>query len=221
MPAFKRSGQTPSGDTASSRPKRSSAHAVREFAALVLIAVGVAYGLQAWVVKPYKIPSSSMEPTLTIGQRILVDRIGLRFGAPKIGDIMVFHPPANYASCSGPPPGQRVSVAGEACDAVGTSESSTTFVKRVVGLPGDHLRIIGGHVFDNGHREADRYAVACPGNAACDFPRTIVVPPGDYYMMGDNRPDSEDSRFWGPVPRRWLIGYVFFSYWPIKRFGTL
>ncbi len=187
-----------------------------------MIACGAAYALQQWVVKPYKIPSASMEPTLSIGQRILVDRIGLRFGSPKIGDIMVFHPPADFSSCSGPPPGHSVSVAGEACDAVGTTESSQTFVKRVVGLPGDRLAIVGGHVIRNGRREPDAYVMSCGAdNAACDFPRTIVVPPGDYYMMGDNRPDSEDSRFWGPVPRRWLIGYVFFSYWPPNRIGSL
>jgi signal peptidase I len=181
----------------------------------------VLYALQAWVLKPYSIPSASMEPTLSIGQRILANRIGLHFSSPKLGDIMVFHPPADHSSCSGPPLGQARSLAGQACDAVGTSESSTTFVKRVVGLPGDRLRIVDGHVIDNGRREPDRYAVPCAGNSDCSFATTIVVPGGDYYMMGDNRPNSEDSRFWGPVPRRWLIGYVFFSYWPFSRVGTI
>jgi signal peptidase I len=188
-----------------------------------VIAVGLAFAIQAWVVKPYKVPSGSMEPTLTPGQRIFVDRLTLHWSAPRIGDIMVFHPPADYAICADPDQG---AVDGgpaprQACDRAGRSASAETFVKRVVGLPGDHLRIIAGAVIRNGRREADPAAVPCPDNAACSFPGTIVVPAGDYYMMGDNRPDSDDSRFWGPVPRSWLIGYVFFRYWPLSRFGTV
>jgi signal peptidase I len=197
--------------------RRPRAKTASEFAAIL----GVAYAVQAWIVKPYEIPSGSMEPTLSIGQRILVDRIGLRWHSPKVGDVMVFHPPVDDASCSGPPPGQHGSRAGQACDSVGRAESSIAFVKRVVGLPGDRLAIVNGQVIRNGRRERGSCAVTCAGNAVCDFARTIVVPRGDYYMMGDNRPDSEDSRFWGPVPRRWLIGYAFFSYWPLHRIGFL
>jgi signal peptidase I len=203
------------------KPKKSRASTAVEFAAVILAAVVVAYAVQAWFVKPYRIPSASMEPTLAVGERILTDRIGLHFGSPKVGDIMVFHPPADYSDCAAPPQGQPRQVAGQACDVVGRAESSTTFVKRVVGLPGDHLQIIDGHVIDNGRRESDAYAVACPDPADCTFARTIVVPKGDYYMMGDNRPDSEDSRFWGPVPRSWLIGYVFLSYWPFNHIRVL
>ena len=69
--------------------------------------------------------------------------------------------------------------------------------------------------------ERDAYIVQCGGDAACDFPQTITVPRGEYYMMGDNRPDSEDSRFWGPVPRAWIIGKAFLTYWPPDRIGFL
>ena len=171
------------------------------------------------MVKPYRIPSASMEPTLEVGERILVDRIGLHLRAPKIGDIMVFHPPADTFSCAGARPGQ--SGAGLPCDRVGAAESGATFVKRVVGLPGDRLQIKNGQVIRNGKPEPGAAAVACSDNTDCTFSGTIVVPGGDYYMMGDNRPDSEDSRFWGPVPKRWLIGYVFFAYWPLHRIGTV
>jgi signal peptidase I len=164
-----------------------------------------------------------MEPTLAIGQRILVDRIGMHFGSPHIGEVIVFHPPVNYTSCADPHEGPSSDglVSAKPCDAVGSKEASIAFVKRVVGLPGDHLRIINGHVIRNGKRESAPYAVACDVNSVCTFRKTIVVPKGDYYMMGDNRPDSEDSRFWGPVPRSWLIGGVFFTYWPIDRIGFL
>jgi signal peptidase I len=76
-------------------------------------------------------------------------------------------------------------------------------------------------VIRNGVREKDPYIVPCNGGGSCDFPGTITIPPGDYYMMGDNRPNSEDSRFWGPVPKRWIIGRAFLTYWPPSRFGFL
>ena len=91
----------------------------------------------------------------------------------------------------------------------------------MVGLPGDHLKITDGHVIRNGKLEPDSFTIPCDNAPACTFPKTIVVPKGDYYMMGDNRPDSDDSRFWGPVPRSWLIGKVFFTYWPPDRLGFL
>ena len=205
------------------RRTRSPAGSLLELAVLVVVALGCAYLVQAFLVKPYRIPSASMEPTLPVGERILVDRIGLHLSAPKVGDIMVFHPPVDEESCAGTGQGPAGTHSGaqRACDTVGAREAGVTFVKRVVGLPGDHLQIHDGHVIRNGRRETDPYAVACTDDAVCDFPGTIVVPKGDYYMMGDNRPDSEDSRFWGPVPRSWLIGYVFFSYWPLSRFGTV
>lgn len=190
---------------------------------IIVIAVGLAVGIQAWVVKPYKIPSGSMEPTLKIGQRILVDRLGMHFSSPSVGDIIVFHPPADYTACANPNQGQNNPALNDAqaCDVAQKRESSQTFVKRVVGLPGDHLKIIDGHVIRNGKREPDSYTIPCDGQSYCNFPQTITVPKGDYYMMGDNRAYSEDSRFWGPVPRAWLIGKVFFTYWPLNRIGFL
>jgi signal peptidase I len=203
--------------------KKSFASSALELAVIVVVALGLALGIQAVLLKPYRIPSGSMEPTLGIDQRILVDRIGMHFSSPHIGDIMVFHPPANYTSCADAR--QGVSASGQdsatACDVAQKTPSPVTFVKRVVGLPGDHLRIVNGNVIRNGKPEKDPYIVRCHGDPTCDFPNTIVVPKGDYYMMGDNRPDSEDSRFWGPVPRAWLIGKAFFTYWPPDRIGFL
>ena len=193
-----------------------------ELVVIVAIALGLALGIQAFIVKPYEIPSASMLPTLHLGQRILVDRIGDRFSAPKIGQIYVFHPPVSE-SCANAAQGQdnAGSDRAQACDVAGRRESSQNYVKRVVGLPGDRLSIRDGHVYRDGVRERDGFTIPCQGQSDCTFVRPFTVPRGDYYMMGDNRADSLDSRFWGPVPRRWIIGEAFATYWPPDRIGSL
>ncbi len=204
--------------------KKSLTSSLIELVVIVVIALGLALGIQAFVVKPYRIPSGSMLPTLHINQRILVDRIGSHFMSPKVGDIVVFHPPKNYADgCANSNEGQNQAGqdASRPCGVAQSQPSSETFVKRVVGLPGDRISLVNGHVIRNGVREKDSYIVPCNGAAACTFPGTITIPRGDYYMLGDNRPDSEDSRFWGPVPKKWIIGEAFMTYWPPDRIGFL
>jgi signal peptidase I len=204
--------------------RKSWAATALELVLVVAAAVGLALAIEAFVVKPYRIPSGSMLPTLRVNERILVDRIGSDFSSPGLGSIIVFHPPKTYAEgCADPQEGRTQTGRNQAmpCGVAGRIPSSQTFVKRVVGLPGDRIRIVGGHVYRDGVREQDRYTAPCGDTGACDFPRTIMVPAGDYYMMGDNRGESDDSRFWGPVPRSWIIGKVFFSYWPPSRIGFL
>ncbi len=206
------------------RTKRSLTGSVLELVAIVAAALGLALLIQAFVVKPYRIPSGSMEPTLGIGQRILVDRLETNFGSPHVGEILVFHPPNAYAQgCADPNQGQNGSGqdSAAACDAAWKQPSSQTFVKRVVGLPGDRISIHNGHVIRDGVRETDSYIAGCAGSGSCNFPDTITVPRGDYFMMGDNRGESDDSRFWGPIPKAWIIGQAFFTYWPPDRIGTL
>jgi signal peptidase I len=172
--------------------KKSFTSSIVELVVIVGTAIGLALLIQAFLVKPYRIPSGSMLPTLHINQRVLVDRVGTHFSSPKIGDIIVFHPPNNFSQCANQQ--QGAGVAGQpgarACDAAQSQRSSETFIKRVVGLPGDRISIVNGHVFRNGVREKDSYIVPCNGGGTCSFPGTITVPKGDYYMMGDNRPDS-------------------------------
>lgn len=211
-------GPAPGGGSAAA--PRSSIRAVVELMLTVAVAIGAALLVQALLVKPYKIPSGSMIPTLQVHQRILVNRLATH---PGIGAVVVFHPPVG--ALDGPdgrcgnshegPPNRR------ACDQPYGGESSQTYVKRVVGLPGDHLRIIGGRVFRDGVEERGSYIQPCPTVSFCRFPTTITVPPDDYYMMGDNRNFSADSRFWGPIPQAWIIGTAFFSYWPPDRIGTI
>jgi signal peptidase I len=206
------------------KTKKSLTSFAVELVAIVGIALGMALAIQAFIVKPYRIPSGSMLPTLHINQRVLVDRIGNDFSSPSIGNIYVFHPPRNYADgCANRDEGQNLEgqYAARPCGVAQPQPSSQTFIKRVVGLPGDRISIRDGHVIRNGVAERSPYAVRCDGGDECNFPRTIVVPRGEYYMMGDNRPDSLDSRFWGPVPKSWLIGKAFFTYWPPDRIGTL
>jgi signal peptidase I len=206
------------------KARKSPVGTLIELAVIVVTALALALGIQAFLVKPYRIPSGSMLPTVRIDQRVLVDRLAMDFSSPHVGNIVVFHPPKNFdEGCVNPNEGENQSgqYADTACQVAWKRPSSQTFIKRVVGLPGDHLSIRNGHVIRNGKREPDAYIVPCNGDAACNFPHTITVPRGDYYMMGDNRPDSEDSRFWGPVARAWIIGKAFLTYWPPDRIGFL
>ncbi len=195
-----------------------------EMVITVAVAIGLALLIEAFVVKPYRVPTGSMLPTLGINQRILANRMDTH---PGIGDVTVFHPPhgADLAAGQCADGGEGFTQVGGAlaqpCDRPLASESQQTFVKRVVGLPGDVLRIVGGNVIRDGKREPDAYVTACAGSPECTFSRSIRVPAGDYYMMGDNRGDSDDSRFWGPVPQRYIIGVAFFTYWPLDRIGVL
>jgi signal peptidase I len=207
-----------------SKPVRSS---IIELVVIVAIAVGLAVAIQAFLVKPYKIPSGSMEPTLVPGQRVLVDRLGKTFGGPSVGEIVVFHPPleAEHEIC-GPTP-HHVVVGQQACDTPVEQEGTVNYIKRVVAGPGDEMYIKAGHVYlkKPGQtafvREKDSYIRPCEGRTECEFPSPIKIPPGHWFMMGDNRGESDDSRFWGPVPTAWVIGDAFFTYWPPSRVGTL
>jgi signal peptidase I len=203
---------------ATKRGQSSASGSLFELVLIVAVALGLALGIQAFLVKPYRIPSESMVPTLAVGQRVLVNRIGARFGAPDIGNVVVFHPPAgadqNICGEGTPPPG-------EACDQPTPQRASINFIKRVVAGPGDHLSIVDGHVILNGKRQKEPFTEPCGGGEDCTYPRTITIPAGHYFMMGDNRGSSDDSRFWGPVPRKWIIGQAFATYWPPKRIGLL
>jgi signal peptidase I len=190
-----------------------------ELVVIVALAIGLALLIQAFIVKPYQIPSASMEPTLDIGQRVLVDRVSYHFGDPEIGDIVVFHPP--QGAVSGNPQCGVATSGDEACPQPGTQESDTNFIKRIVAGPGDTLSIRDGHPVVNGVQAKEPFIRPCGGGPSCNMPKTITIPPNDYFMMGDNRGSSDDSRFWGPVPRAWIIGEAFFTYWPPDRIGFL
>jgi signal peptidase I len=190
------------------------------FAAVVqiLVTIGVALalaeGVQAAVVKPFEIPTPSMEPTLEIGQRILVNRLAYDFGAPQRGDIVVFHPPASLTCAVAVP-------ADEPCPRSGRVHAGDYYVKRVMGLPGERIAIRDGHpVIDGRELTREAYVAPCGMAAECNMERAVTIPKGEYFVMGDNRGDSDDSRIWGPIPESWIVGQVFASYWPPDRIGA-
>lgn len=159
-----------------------------------------------------------MEPTLDVGQRVLVNRFLYHLADPGVGDIVVFHPPAGAErgpECGAPPTPQQ------ACAEPTADRSDENFIKRIVAGPGDTLSVRNGHPVVNGVEKTDEpYTMPCAaGGGACNLPKPIVIPPDHYFMMGDNRGASQDSRFWGPVPRDWIIGKAFATYWPPDRVG--
>ena len=202
---------------------KSTGSSILELVVIVAVALGMALAIQAFLIKPYRIPSESMVPTLQIGQRVLVNRIGMHFGDPKVGDILVFHPPEGAESSTGDQCGEQPK-SGAACDQPTPKKASVNFIKRVVGAPGDTIAVRNGRVIRNGKPTKEPFiSDTCRNDAGagCNFRNPITVPPGHYFMMGDNRGESDDSRFWGPVPTSWIIGEAFATYWPPKRIGTL
>jgi signal peptidase I len=156
----------------------------------------------------YPVPSGSMEPTLPIGARVVVKE-----DPPSVGAIVVYHPPEGFATEECGPRPHVAKPGGAACDAPIPKASKIKLIKRIVAGPGDELYVRGGHVYRKADgtstfvRESDSYIRVCSSSSPeCDFPVPIRVPSGYWFLMGDNRGESNDSRFWGPVPTAWIVG---------------
>ncbi len=179
-------------------------------------AVAIVIGVKAWIINPYRIPSPSMEPTLhcahpepdceaSSSDRILANRFIYHFHDPRRGEIVVFHaPPAAARECFG-----------------------GIFVKRIIGLPGDRWSERRGVTYIDGQRLLEPYIK--PSRRDEDTKTLFDIPPtgklkripaGMYLMEGDNRAHSCDSRVWGLVPRKNIIGKVVLTYWPLGRLGS-
>jgi signal peptidase I len=175
-----------------------------EYVLVAVAAVVVALLLQAYVVKPYRIPSESMAATLVPRDRVLVNRVIYRLHEPRRGDVVVLD----------------------------SAAVGRVLIKRIVGLPGDVISLDDGHVYVNGRRLSEPYVRRVDGRAEPTEPfrgsgrpwsleEPYKVPAGHYFMMGDNRTVSDDSRDWGPAPRREIIGEAFLTYWPLSRLHGL
>jgi signal peptidase I len=157
----------------------------------------------------YRVPSLSMEPTLRIGEKVLAPP-----GAPKVGAIVVYRMPEGAAEGECGPKPHIVKPGGAACVESLPTPSSLLAVKRVVAGPGDEIYIRAGHVYRKAAgagsfvREQDSYARPCGTTPECNFPTPIGIPAGEWYLLGDNRGESLDSRLSGAIPTSWIVGVV-------------
>ena len=151
----------------------------------------------------YRIPSSSMIPALRAGDTALIDHDAYDHARPAIGDIVVFHPPIGAEQdtpCAKRPPKRQ------ACAVADRRVSHTAFIKRIVARHGDRISIRGGRVVRNGRLAREPFATPCHDKVGgCELPRTFTVT-GGYYLLGDDRGASDDSRFFGPVAAKALVG---------------
>ena len=177
--------------------------------AFLMPAIGGAVWL-ALLVGAYRAPSESMEPNVKMNSRFVVWKLDYE---PKVGDVAVFEAPASSQQLNGclEEPGR-----GQMCDTPDGEISGVQFIKRVVAGPGDKIKMVEGRIIRNGEPESGYELRKCGGEFAgeCDFPTEITVPRGHYFVLGDNRGASQDSRFWGPVPAEHFIGRRLFTYWP-------
>jgi signal peptidase I len=189
------------------RPERARpGHQTRwviEWLVVLLVALVLAVGVRVFVAQMFYIPSGSMLPTLQIGDRIVVDKLSYRLHGVGRGDVVVFRRP----------PLEQVDY--------------TDLVKRVIGLPGDTVASVDGKVYINGQLLPEPWLPDSPVTTPSPLPdgfsltHPFTVPAGEYFVMGDNRSDSEDSRYFGPISRDLIVGKMAFKAWPLDRSAWL
>jgi len=158
------------------------------------LSVVLAFGIRTFIAEARYIPSSSMEPTLQINDRLIIDKLSYDFSPPKRGDVIVFNPTPNLKQ----------------------QNFKDAFIKRVIGLPGETVEIKNGQVYVDGSALNEPY-IAAPAKQW----NPVVVPPDSYLVLGDNRNNSFDSRYWGFVPRNSIIGRAVFRFYPFDRITSL
>jgi signal peptidase I len=169
------------------RKGRGAVRTIIEIVVIVAAAFILAMLIQLFLVKPFTIPTGSMEPTLMISDRVLVNRFIYHFRDPKVGEIVVFRSPLN---------------------------PKEDLIKRIVAVGGDTVEVKDGALYVNGQRQVEKYLM---DQAMVGSYKLTTVPAGSLFVMGDNRNDSGDSRVFGPVAKKEIVGKTFAIYWPLRR----
>jgi len=187
----------------------------REILETVIVVLVLVILIRNFLGEPRWIPTASMKPTLIEGDRLIIEKVSTRFSKPQRGDIIVFYPPFEKLEQSTWAKFTRL---------IGYFNSDTAYIKRIVGVQGDTIDIKDGEgVYINGKLLNEPYKrefnkIGCAPGMYCE---SVKVPEGHYFMMGDNRSNSQDSRFWGFLPEDRVIGKAYFRFWPINRIGVL
>jgi signal peptidase I len=180
--------------------------ALIEWIAVIVGAIAVAFLVKTFLIQAFYIPSSSMEPTLQINDRVLVNKLSYDFGDVNRGDLVVFERPENLVS------------------------NTDDLIKRVIGLPGETIELIDGRVFVTGQGLSEPYVGDVPTNwlgfdetarELCGGDEICTIPDGYYFVMGDNRTGSTDSRRFGPIEEEAIVGRAFLRIWPLNDIGWL
>ncbi len=218
-------GRAPAGKNAARRKRPFW----RDLVAIVVAALILTILLKAFVVQVFSIPSASMENTLRPGDRVLVSKIVYRFRGIARGDIVVFSGQGSWGPDAPPPPGNPlVRLWDDLRDLLGVSAPGTDYIKRVIGLPGDHVACCDaqGRITVNGIA-LNENSYIYPGQGTDQIAFSVTVPPGRLWVMGDNRSDSDDSRYRmddpgkGTIPESAVVGRAFVIIWPLSRVTDL
>ena len=199
------------------RPPSKRGGGILEFLVILLVSFALVFGfVRPFVVEAFYIPSESMVPTLRVGDRVLVNKFIYRFTEPERGDIVVFK---SVEGGKLPPEENLIErITGLFRDEV-ERPPREDLIKRVVGVPGDKISVRGGRLFVNGEPQREPYVNKRYPDKSFSAP--TIVPKGHVFVMGDNRTNSQDSRVFGPVPKRNIEGEAFLRFWPPDRIGLL
>ena len=177
--------------------KRSFTEGVKEFVKFLVIASAIALPVRYFVAQPFIVRGASMQPNFENNEYLIIDELSYFFHEPKRGEVVVFHYPL---------------------------DTRQYFIKRVIGLPGEKVEIKDGKVMvhkigeEKGLLLKESYL---PEGLKTEGDTTLTLGPADYFVLGDNRSQSSDGRFWGALPRRLIVGRALFRAWPVTRAGTL
>jgi signal peptidase I len=201
----------------------------RDLVVIVVAALALTILLKSFVVEVFSIPSGSMENTLIPGDRVLVSKIVYKFRGIERGDVVVFSGQGSWGPDAPPPPSNPFArLWNDATNLVGVTAPGTDYIKRVIGLPGDHVACCDAHgrVTVNGV-PLNEQSYIYPGDVPSQVPFSITVPPGRLWVLGDNRGDSDDSRYRandpgdGTVPESAVVGRAWLIIWPLSRFSDI